>query len=280
MKVRFLLFIVAYVGLLTQAVHGQNLRDEDGKKHGKWVVKGVDRPKSGFASNAIIEEGTYHRGRKTGVWIKYNKDGKTVKLKGNYVNNRPNGNYTRYFSNGKIKEKGSFGDNAYSGELIRYHENGTIAYQATFDGEGHETGTVKHYYENGQLEASYGLKKGKVEGVYTQYNEDGTVRLSSKFSGGKVTETVKKQAVKQPDAHTEPESNEPPPAVTNPITKGVTFFSEGYNKVYNENDEIWLDGNFKAGQLYDGKVYVYNADGILKKIKIYKDGKFHSLGQL
>jgi hypothetical protein len=102
MKVRFLLVIVAYVGLLTQAVYGQNLRDEDGKKHGKWVVKGVDRPKSGFASNAIIEEGTYHHGRKTGVWIKYNKDGKTVKLKGNYVNNRPNGNYTRYFSNGKI----------------------------------------------------------------------------------------------------------------------------------------------------------------------------------
>jgi antitoxin component YwqK of YwqJK toxin-antitoxin module len=68
--------------------------------------------------------------------------------------------------------------------------------------------------------------------------------------------------------------------VTNPITKGVTFFSEGYNKVYNENDEIWLDGNFKAGQLYDGKVYIYNDDGILKKIKIYKEGKFHSLGQL
>lgn len=280
MNARFLFFFTALYCMCSHVLLAQNLKDEDGKKHGKWVTKGKDRPKSGYASNAIIEEGTYHHGRKTGVWIKYNKDGKTVKLKGNYVNNRPNGNYTRYFSNGKVKEKGTFGDNLYSGELIRYHENGTIAYQATFDDEGKESGTVKHYYENGQLEASYGLKKGKVEGLYTQYNEDGSVRLSCKFSGGKVTETVKKQPVKVKDTHTEPESNEPPPVVTNPITKGVTFFSEGYNKVYNENDEIWLDGNFKAGQLYDGKVYIYSDDGILKKIKIYKEGKFHSLGQL
>jgi len=263
-----------------QWLSAQNLRDEQGKKHGKWVIKGKDRPRSGYDADVVIEEGTYDHGRKTGIWIKYNKDGKTIKLKGNYVNNRPKGNYTRYFKNGKIKESGTFGDESYTGTLIRYHENGKIAYQATFGTDGKETGTVKYYYENGNLEAEYGLKKGKVEGVYTQYNEDGSVKLSMKFSAGKVSETIQTSPKKTKESYTEPESNEPPPVVTNPITKGVTFFSEGYNKVYNENDEIWLDGNFKAGQLYDGKVYIYNKDGILKKIKIYKEGKFHSLGQL
>lgn len=263
-----------------QWLSAQNLRDEQGKKHGKWVIKGKDRPRSGYDADVVIEEGTYDHGRKTGIWIKYNKDGKTIKLKGNYVNNRPKGNYTRYFKNGKIKESGTFGDESYTGTLIRYHENGKIAYQATFGTDGKETGTVKYYYENGNLEAEYGLKKGKVEGVYTQYNEDGSVKLSMKFSAGKVSETIQSPPKKTKESYTEPESNEPPPVVTNPITKGVTFFSEGYNKVYNENDEIWLDGNFKAGQLYDGKVYIYNKDGILKKIKIYKEGKFHSLGQL
>ena len=263
-----------------QWLSAQNLRDEQGKKHGKWVIKGKDRPRSGYDADVVIEEGTYDHGRKTGIWIKYNKDGKTIKLKGNYVNNRPKGNYTRYFKNGKIKESGTFGDESYTGTLIRYHENGKIAYQATFGADGKETGTVKYYYENGNLEAEYGLKKGKVEGVYTQYNEDGSVKLSMKFSAGKVSETIQTPPKKTKESYTEPESNEPPPVVTNPITKGVTFFSEGYNKVYNENDEIWLDGNFKAGQLYDGKVYIYNKDGILKKIKIYKEGKFHSLGQL
>lgn len=272
----FLLFIL--IG--STAGYAQNLKDENGKKHGKWVVKGKDRPKSGYGSDVIIEEGTYEHGRKIGVWIKYNKDGKTIKLKGNYVNNRPKGNYTRYFTNGKIKETGTFGDEAHSGSLTRYHSNGKIAYQASFDADGKETGTVKHFFENGNLEAEYGLKKGKVDGIYTQYNEDGSVKLSMKFSAGKVAETIKSQPKKSKNSHTEPDSNEPPPVVTNPITKGVTFFPEGYNKVYNANDEIWLDGNFKAGQLYDGKVYIYNSDGILKKIKIYKEGKFHSLGQL
>jgi len=109
MKARFLFFFTVVSFMCSHFSWAQNLKDEDGKKHGKWVVRGKDRPKSGYASNAIIEEGTYHHGRKTGVWIKYNKDGKTVKLKGNYVNNRPNGNYTRYFSNGKVKEKEPLG---------------------------------------------------------------------------------------------------------------------------------------------------------------------------
>lgn len=275
-------FILGFCLLLSGSINvfGQNLRDEKGKKHGKWVIKGKDRPRSGYSADATIEEGTYEHGRKTGVWIKYNKDGKTIKLKGNYVNNRPKGSYTRYYSNGKIQETGSFGDNNYSGTLIRYHANGIIAYKATYDENGKESGTVKHYYENGNIEAEYGLKNGKVDGVYTQYNTDGSVRLSYKFADGKVTQTIKKESIPPKETKQKDSNDEPPPTVSNPITKGVTFFSEGYNKVYNENDEIWLDGNFKEGQLFDGKVYIYNKDGILKKIKIYKEGKFHSLGQI
>jgi len=71
-----------------------------------------------------------------------------------------------------------------------------------------------------------------------------------------------------------------PPKTTNPKTKGVLFIPSGYNTTYNENDEIWQDGNFKDGQLYDGKVYEYDRDGILQRIKVYKEGKYHSEGQL
>ena len=74
--------------------------------------------------------------------------------------------------------------------------------------------------------------------------------------------------------------DENPPKITNPKTKGVRFIPSGYNTIYNENDEIWQDGNFKDGQLYDGKVYVYGSNGLLIKIKVFKEGKFHSLEQL
>ena len=72
MKARFLFFFTVVYFLCSHVSLAQNLKDEDGKKHGKWVIKGKDRPKSGYESNAVIEEGTYHHGRKTGVWIKYN----------------------------------------------------------------------------------------------------------------------------------------------------------------------------------------------------------------
>lgn len=224
-----------------------------------------------------MEEGTYSHGRKTGIWIKYHKDGKTVKLKGDYINNRPQGNYARFYSNGKEKEKGNFGNDQYLGSLVRYHINGVVAYSATFGEDGKEDGAVKHYYPNGILQAEYQLKNGKVDGKVVQYNVNGSVKTAANVTNGKLTTTVK--AEKKAEIYTEPTKDEPPPNVLNPITKGVTFFSEGYNKVYNDNDEIWLDGNFKNGQLWDGKVYVYSVHGILSKVKIYKEGKFHSLGQ-
>lgn len=258
---------------------GQNAKDKDGKKQGIWIFRGKDKPGSGYPNDAVVEKGSYSHGRKTGVWLKFHKDGKTVKLKGNYQNNRPSGNYTRYYSNGTIKESGTFSEEKQQGLLTKYHKNGKISYQANFSEAGEEEGTVKHFYENGMVQAEYTLLSGKLNGVYKQYSEDGTVKLSYRITDGKVTETLQVLTAHKVKDFSTTDSDEPPPIVKNPITKGVTFFPEGYNKVYNENDEIWLDGNFKDGQLYDGKVYVYSSNGLLKRIKIFKEGKFHSIGQ-
>jgi antitoxin component YwqK of YwqJK toxin-antitoxin module len=124
----------------------QNAKDAQGKKHGKWILRGKDKPGLGYSDETIVEQGSYSHGRKTGVWIKFHKDGKTAKLKGNYINNRPSGNYTRYYANGKLKESGFFSDEKQQGTLTKYYSNGQISYQASFGPEGKENGTVKHYY--------------------------------------------------------------------------------------------------------------------------------------
>jgi hypothetical protein len=41
-----------------------------------------------------------------------------------------------------------------------------------------------------------------------------------------------------------------------------------------------MDGEFKNGQLWDGKVFDYSRDGILLKVRVFKLGKYHSDGQL
>lgn len=258
----------------------QNRLDANGKKHGKWVFYGKDKPTPGYKPTTKVEEGIFEHGRKTGSWTKFYSDGVTIKLQGNYINNRPQGSYSRFHTNGALKEKGSFGNEKNQGQLVRYYPNGKLAYSATFDSNGKESGTVKHYYANGNVMATYNLNDGKPYGEYVQYNENGTVRFTIAINGNKVVKKVTKTPPKISETHSEPPPSGPPPKVTNPNTKGVTFFPEGYNKVYNTNDELWLDGNFQKGQLYDGKVYEYGANGLLKRVKIYKEGKFHSYSQL
>lgn len=259
----------------------QNKRNAAGERQGKWVFTGKDYPNKNLPKTQKVEEGYYVDGRKEGTWIKYFSDG-SVQLKGTYNNNRPEGPYTRYYPNGKIAEQGEFKANGYKGLLLRYHDNGQLAYRANFNNQGQESGKVSYYHSNGKLALSYTVKNGEVQGQVSRYNTSGQLQSSFNVAADGAISAVQKAnnqtTVVAPKPA--PATNVYPPRLTNPKTKGLRFVPNGYNKVYNDNDEIWMDGEFKNGQLYDGKVYDYDLDGILQKVRIYKLGKYHSDGQL
>ncbi len=261
----------------------QNKRNANGERHGKWVFTGKDFPQKKMPKTQKVEEGYYVNGRKEGTWVKYFSDG-SVQLKGTYNNNRPEGSYTRYYSNGKIAEQGEFRANGYKGLLMRYHENGQLAYRANFNNQGQESGKVCYYHPNGKLALSYTVKNGQIQGQVARYNNSGQLQNSFEVAAdgqiGKLQKTTAQTSVTTPKPASEATSNVYPPRLSNPKTKGLRFVPNGYNKVFNDNDEIWMDGEFKNGQLYDGKVYDYDQDGILQKVRIYKLGKYHSDGQL
>jgi antitoxin component YwqK of YwqJK toxin-antitoxin module len=272
----------AVMFLLSLSSFAQNLTDANGKKQGRWVILGKDKPGSGYGSQVKFEEGDYKDGRKTGIWTKYYDDGKTPKIKGTYVNNRPEGLYYKYYSDGTLKEKGSLKLNLNFDTLTRYHENGNIEYQATYNSEGRENGTVKYYYSNGQLEFEYNASDGIPNGKATRYYENGDQKETIEFSAtGELSQSVQIPA-KNPivKAQIVNSPTNPAPKATNPNTKGAIFLPNGYNKIYNDNNDIWQDGNFKNSMLWDGKVYEYDKDGILLKVKVYKNGTYHSDGQL
>jgi len=254
----------------------------DGKKQGKWVYFGKDRPASGYPAEGKIEEGSYVDDRKEGEWIKYHSDGETPKLKGTYENNRPNGPYVKFWPDGKVKEEGTFSRNKYKGTLKRYHKNGVLEYEADYSEDGKEQGTVKYYYANGQEEFVYEAQNGIPTGKAVRYYENGDEKEVIFYSAdGKVEQSEQKEMISAPVNHVDPEqSREVAPKIDAPRTKGAPFKSNGYNKVYNENDEISQDGEFRNGLLWDGKVYVYDSDGILLKVKVFKKGVYHSDGQL
>lgn len=259
-----------------------NKTDGEGRKQGKWIYFGKDRPEDGYPAEGKIEEGAYKDDRKEGVWIKYHNDGVTPRLKGDYINNRPQGSYVKYHPNGKIKEKGSFERNQYRDSLIRFNENGKVEYEANYNGEGKEQGKIKYYYANGQIEFEYTAQNGNPTGNATRYYENGDVKEIIQYAAdGSVEKSETKEMVNPSVKVVDPSaSKETAPKIATPRTKGVAFLPNGYNKVYNSNDEIWLDGVFKSSNLWEGKVYEYDKDGILLKVKVFKGGVYHSDGQL
>lgn len=269
--------------ILSAATWAQNKRNANGERHGKWTFTGKDFPNKNIPKTQKVEEGYYVNGRKEGTWTKFFPDG-GIQLKGTYNNNRPQGTYTRYYPNGTIAEQGDFQANGYKGLLLRYHENGQLAYRANFNNQGQESGKVSYYHPNGKLALSYTVKNGQVQGQVARYNTSGQLQNSFEVSPagdiGKLQKATTQQNTATPKPAAAPNINVYPPRLSNPKTKGLRFVPNGFNKVYNDNDEIWMDGEFKNGQLYDGKVYDYDQDGILQKVRIYKLGKYHSDGQL
>lgn len=262
-----------------------NQTDKEGRKQGKWVVYGKDRPEAGVPASGKVEEGKYIDDRKEGIWVKYHEDGVTPKLKGTYVNNRPMGSYTTYWANGKVKERGVYVKGMQQDSLTRYYENGQVMYAANYNNAtGKEDGKVTYYFANGQKEYEYSSKNGVLSGKAVRYYENGDVKEITYYDeSGKPTKTEFKDPVnpmiKVKDPSSEPVRKAPSIQGT-PKTLGVKWQPNGYNKVYNEDNEIWQDGYFKNGSLWDGKVYEYDKDGILLKVSVYKQGVYHSDGQL
>jgi antitoxin component YwqK of YwqJK toxin-antitoxin module len=260
-----------------------NQKSADGKKQGKWIYLGKDRPEEGYPANGKIEEGPYVDDRKEGTWIKYHNDGVTPKLKGEFHNNRPDGEYIKLYPNGKVREMGTFSRSLYKDSLKRFHENGVVEYEAKFNESGKEQGKVKYYYPNGQVEFEYESSNGVTTGKAVRYYENGDIKEVLFYDeSGSVAKREEREMVSPAVKVADPSASKEaaPKIAANPKTKGVKFQANGYNKVYNANDEIWQDGNFKNGQLWDGKVYEYDRDGILLKVKVYKNGVYHSDGQL
>jgi len=260
-----------------------NEENAKGQRHGMWTIWGRMNPDKGYPDNGKIEEGNYTDGRKDGEWTKYHKDGKTPRLIGVYVDNRPNGAYTKYYVNGEKMEEGKFTSGKQVEVFRRYYDTGVMSQEKHFNTEGREDGKVRYFHPNGNLEFEYTKKDGVTTGEAKRYYPNGDVKEIIMYNNdGTVGSRIAKERVNPPfDA--EPVAETPPasaPLGTAGKTNGERFKKNGYNKVYNDDQELWMDGEFKESRLWDGKLYKYDSDGILLKIEVWKNGKYHSDGQL
>lgn len=250
-----------------------NVKDKDGRKQGKWIYFGKDRPSVGYPALGIVEKGSYVNDRKEGLWVKYHKDGKTPRISGEYKLNRPNGSYTKFYGNGTIKEIGTYSRSKHVGSLVRYHENGNVQYQANYDQNGREQGEVKYYFPSGQEEWTYSAQNGVPQGNATRYYANGDVKEVLNHTPGSQLAVTSKETVTPPNnqglitqsqalfgtTHANGTFNRN--EVLRPNSQGIHLGY--YNAEYNNNGDVLLftsrRQSFENGLGSD--IYVINRDG-------------------
>lgn len=255
-----------------------NETDQKGRKQGKWIFYGKDNPKKGYPEEGKIAEGIFKDDRKNGLWTNYYKDGFTPRLVGDYKNNRPFGTYQKFYRNGELMEEGTFKGRRYVDTLKRFSKNGTLTYQANYNESGQESGEVKYFYDNGTPEFIYLANNGTPTGKAIRYWSNGEVKEEIEFNqNGKIENTTGTIEPEKVVVEVDKSNLKTAPKVEEKIT---SYEVNGYNTIYNQNNELWMVGDFKNKRLWDGKLYVYDEDGLLQKVEVYKEGVFHSNGQL
>jgi antitoxin component YwqK of YwqJK toxin-antitoxin module len=258
---------------------------KDGSRHGYWIINGDLAKDKNYVPVSKVEEGMFNMGRRDGVWTKYYPEG-TIKSKINYVNGKSQGAFTTYYKNGKIEENGNWESKVYRGNFIRYYENGKVAQKKAFNKKGKTEGKVVYYYPNGQQELVFETINGMGKGNATRFWPNGDVKEKLTFNEkgeSKSSGTIKRKNTPVKNARLIMEKKQaviaegklnigPLPSVKGKLLK------DGYHKTYNENKDILMDGEFNNGKLWTGKHYIYDDNGLIERIDVYKNGNFEGNG--
>jgi antitoxin component YwqK of YwqJK toxin-antitoxin module len=262
-----------------------NTVDANGLKQDHWIIKGIDKHLPGYKDDEKIEEGDYKDNLKQGIWVQYFPGG-SIKNKITFKDNRPEGYTISYFENGKVCEEGIWKNNRWVGDYKLYYDNGNVQHQFHYTDNGKRDGNQKYFYPNGQVMIDGNWNGGKQAGQTTEYYDDGSVKAKENFNDGNLD--VANSQMFPPKATTPTVDNAAPAAAKDAPKAPVTvvkvdekpnvsqrpFDGEGYWKLYNKNKQIAKDGYFHGGHLTDGKDYLYNNDGILERIAVYKSGVY------
>jgi antitoxin component YwqK of YwqJK toxin-antitoxin module len=281
-KFLLLLFFIAYKISTAQSfeLFNQdtiNLIDASNLKQGHWIFFGKMKKLPGYKDDQKVEEGGFVDSKKSGTWKKYFPSGNTEN-EITYQNGRPNGHYVNYYDNGKVQEEGNWVNNKPIGTFKRYHENGNLSQEFNFNKGGQREGVQKYYHENGKLMIEGEWADGKESGILREYYENGDLRAEKNFMNGSLDPATSKEfEPKKPLEKKEeikPVTSAPVLAQKDEAPNMGSFSGNGYAKLYNSNKQVTKDGIFSNYKLVDGKEYIYNSDGILQRIAVYKNGSY------
>lgn len=262
-----------------------NKTDIEGKKQGKWVLFGKHKPGTCYSADQKTEEGKYADNRKAGTWVEFYCNG-NMRNKLTFTNGRPDGYAIMFHENGKISEEGNWKTNRWVGNYKLYYENGQVQHEFVFNPNGKRDGTQKYFHENGQLAIEGNFAGGKETGLIKEFYENGDVKAEKNYAEGNVDlASIKEFEPKKPMPKKSEEPVDNAPIVklkedekpNEADKKGKTtgpLVLNGQQILYNKNKQITKDGIFKDSRFMEGKAYMYDDNGILQRVAVYKNGVY------
>jgi antitoxin component YwqK of YwqJK toxin-antitoxin module len=257
---------------------GKNATDANGKRQGYWIITGIMQKDRSYLNDAKVEEGLYKDSQKTGIWKSYFPSGKN-KNEFTYINNRPNGHAIVYNENGNKEEEGNWVGTRWTGDYHLYYENGTERQAFNYNQTGQRDGKQIYKNPNGSLAIEVTLKAGKEEGWKKEYDANGNLIRETFFNGG-VIDTTKTKEYDSPvaiqKAPEDPSLEKEKAAVAKAEEKLPTgsFNGEGGPHTLYYNGQVTKKGTFHLYRLIDGEARIYDNNGMLIQIKLYRDGRY------
>ena len=265
---------ISFAQTLVDIKHdSNNYVPECGKRIGYWVIKGCMQKDTAYAKDEKVEEGNYTDGLKTGIWTTFFPGG-NKKSEITYVNNRPKGYAVFYFSNGDKQEEGNWSGTRWQGEYKRYFQKGILRHLFHYNMNGTREGEQIYYFENGKVNIDLNMKNGQEDGWKKEYDSNGNLCQETFYVTG-VLDNSKTKIYAAP-VYIKTKKDFLPGGIIpepRPLPPPEPFTGEGQTTLC-KNGQIVMKGNFHHWKLVDGEERIYDTNGFLVQIKIYKGGKY------
>ena len=118
-------------------------------------------------------------GMKQGIWRKVYPNGKLA-YEGKFRNNKPIGEFKRYFEDGDLKAILVYEKDEESAKATLYHKNQIVAAEGSYFGK-EKHGVWNYYSIKKQLILSESYKKGLKHGKFVKYHNNGKIAEESNW---------------------------------------------------------------------------------------------------
>lgn len=169
----------------------------NGKRSGKWLfyypgemVEQVGNYKNGkfegtwtwyFPNGKIQKQEDFFDGEPEGKYVEYDEDGNLV-ASGSYFEGMKSGKWHEV--TGEVVSEGEYRNDRQVGEWTSYYSNGKLAFKGTFKG-GYPDGEHYFYYPNGRLREIQSYSGGIRHGVWKKFLETGEMFFEETYEQDK-----------------------------------------------------------------------------------------------